>query len=109
MTRPFFLLMNMALVSLTACGGDIQVSPEMRAFMEKIEQTRSISKAAKAHGFNDEEMPYALFKFDRVAVQEVEKQKGRTCYLLKLENDEFRRRVNVCWMDRTVVTVQKMD
>lgn len=65
-------------ISLVACGGSsVEVSKEMKGFMEKIEATNSIIDAAEAYGYEEEQMPLDLYTLESPSVTEEKKKKAK--------------------------------
>lgn len=94
-------------ISLVACGGSsVEVSKEMKGFMEKIEATNSIIDAAEAYGYEEEQIPLDLYTLESPSVKEVKEEKGETVYTMNVKHGIIDSNVKVFWKDGKVVNIE---
>jgi hypothetical protein len=85
MRKVVLFLAAIAAFLTFSCGGGVEVSPEMKGFMEEINKTNSMIEAAEKYGYNADEMPLDLYELKDPTVTKVEMDGDKNHVLYKFQ------------------------
>jgi len=92
-------------VGFVSCNESVEVSPDMAAFMEVINSSKSIDEAAAKYGYSNDDMPLAFYDVKEPSVTASITEDGETCYDLNVKHGDVDSDITVCWSAGKIVSI----
>lgn len=107
--KIYLVLFSMVIYVIASCDQNVEVSEEMKEFLELIDTTHSMYAAVRPFNYNPDEIPLDYFELKNPTITASSNENGIVCYDVNIKHGFIESFVRVCWSENKIIRIIEIE